>query len=441
MPGARRWRYEMARCFLSIHCPDIDADRLKRLVEWCDRYSPLVSQDGPDGVILDITGCAHLFGGEGPLLLDLNRRLHRMRIESHAAIADSWGAAWALARYGDRFIVHGENTIPALDPLPVEALRLPHEIVAELRRLGLITIAGLRKIPRQSLSVRFGSTLLWRLDQAFHNAKDPLTPWRPPAAYRGSRILAEPIFTVGSVEYVLCNLLQEICAQLERDHVGSRRMDLACYRVDGTVDRCAVRTSKPSRAVPHLMRLFRDRLEKLWAEFGFETFVLSAPNVEALPPAQLSFSPSDMAGDEQSFDLLVDRLGMRLGFAEVNRIRVCESYLPEHAVELRPAADPMHTDVEWPAYRVRPIRLIDPPMPIQVSILIPGGSPVQFFIGQQKHRIVRSEGPERLTAEWWRDHGLRWKTRDYYRIEDDNGFRFWIFCDSSEHWFLHGHFA
>lgn len=431
----------MARCFLSLYCPDIASDRLTRLVEWCDRYSPLVSQDGWDGIVLEITGCAHLFGGEDPLLLDLQRRLHRMGIESHGAIADTWGAAWALARYGDRFIVHGENTGSALDPLPVEALRLPGEIVLELRRLGLVTIAALRKIPRSSLSVRFGSTLLRRLDQALNQAEDPLTPRRPPAAYRASRILAEPISTAGSVEYVLHDLVKEICARLEKNHLGSRRMDLACYRTDGTVDRCEVRTSKPNRAIPHLMRLFSEKLEKLWADFGFETFVLSVPDVEALHPAQLSLSPSDATGDEGSFDLLVDRLGMRLGFAEVNRIQVRESYLPEHAVELRPAAASALAGAEWPAYRVRPIRLIDPPMPVQVSILIPGGSPVQFFIGQKQHRIVRSEGPERLTAEWWREPGSRYGTRDYYRIEDDKGFRFWIFCDRFEHWFLHGHFA
>lgn len=431
----------MARCFLSLYCPDVVDDRLAQLVEWCDRYSPLVSQDGSNGIILDITGGAHLFGGEGPLLHDLQRRLQRMDIESHAAIADTWGAAWALARYGDRFIVHGENTGAALDPLPVEALRLPYEIVLELRRLGLVTIAALRKMPRNSLSVRFGSTLLRRLDQALQQAEDPLTPWRPAAAYRASRILAEPISTVGSVEYVLHDLLKEVCSRLEKNHLGSRTMDLACYRVDGTVDRCEVRTSKPNRAIPHLMRLFSGRLEKLWADFGFETFVLSVPDVEALHPVQLSLSPLEATSDEESFDLLVDRLGMKLGFAAVNRIRIRESYLPEHAVELRPAAASTLGSAEWPAYRVRPIRLIDPPMPIQVSILIPGGSPVQFFIAQKQHRIVRSEGPERLTTEWWREVHSRYGTRDYYRIEDDKGLRFWIFCDRSEHWFLHGHFA
>jgi protein ImuB len=431
----------MSRRFLSLFCPAIASDQLTQLVEWCDCYSPLAAADGSDGIILDITGCTHLFGGEGTLLLDLQRRFHRMSIKSHGAIADTRGIAWALARYGKRSIVHGENAVSALAHLPVEALRLPNEIVFELRRLGLSTISAVREIPRRSLAARFGSTLLQRLDQMLGQAEEPLTPWRPPAPHRASRILAEPVSRVSAVEYVLRDLLQEICKRLEKNRSGSRHMDLACYRVDGTVDRCEVRTSKPTRSIPHLMRLFDGTLETLRSGFGFETFVLSVLDVEALDPIQLSLSQANPAEDESSFDALIDRLGMRLGFDQVSHIRVCESYLPEQAVEFRSAADSSIASAEWPAYRVRPIRLIDPPMSIEVSVLIPGGSPVRFFIGERQRRIIRLEGPERLAAEWWRDHDSRWSTRDYYRVEDDQGFRFWIFRDSSEHWFLHGHFA
>ncbi|HWB99486.1 MAG TPA: DNA polymerase Y family protein, partial [Bryobacteraceae bacterium] len=403
------------------------------------RYSPLVSQDGCDGIIFDITGCAHLFGGEGPLLLDLHLHLSRMSIAAREAIADGWGIAWALARYSRNRIVHGSYAVSALDPLPVEALRLPAEVVLELRRLGISTIAAVRKLPRSSLSARFGPAFLHRLDQVFHQAEEPFTPWRPPAPYRASRVLAEPISTLAAVENVLHDLVQEICARLEKNHLGSRHMDLACYRVDGTVAHCAVRTSKPTHFLPHLMRLFRDRLEKLWSGFGFELFVLDVLDIEALDPVQLSFSQAKTVPDEESFDSLVDRLGMKLGFPAVNRIRIRESLLPEHAVAWIPASGPAAASAAWPAYRVRPIRLIDPPMRVEVSILIPGGSPVQFLIGQRRHRVVRSEGPERLTAEWWRDHSSRWTERDYYRIEDDQGFRFWIFRDPSDQWFLHGH--
>jgi protein ImuB len=429
----------MARTFLSLFCPAVTCDRLTQLVEWCDRYSPLAAADGTDGIILDITGCTHLFGGEGALLLDLQRSLRRMGIKSCAAIADAWGIAWALARYSKRRIVHGENAVSALALLPVEALRLPDEIVVELRRLGLSTISAVRGIPRRSLAARFGATFLRRFDRIFHQAEEPLTPWRPPAPHRASRILAEPVSTAGAVEYVIHDLLNEICERLEKNQLGSRHMDLACYRMDGTVDRCEIRTSKPTRSIPHLMRLFEGRLDTLRSGFGFETFVLSVLDIEALDPMQLSLSQTNAVEDESSFDAMVDRFGMKLGFREVNRIRVRASFWPERAVEFCPAAACAIASAEWPAYRVRPIRLIDPPMRIEVSILIPGESPVQFFIGNRKHRIVRSEGPERLSTEWWRDKTSCWGTRDYYRIEDDKGFRFWIFRDSSEHWFLHGH--
>lgn len=429
----------MARRFYSLFCPNITGGRLRQLVEWCDRYSPLAAADGTDGIILDITGCAHLFGGEDKLFLDLRWRLHRMGIKTKGSIADAWGIAWALARYGKASIVHGGKADSALASLPVEALRLPHEIIFKLRRLGLSTISDVRKIPHPSLTARFGPAVPWRLDQISCKAEEPLTPWRPPAPHRASRITGEPVSTTAAVEYVLRDLLQEICERLEKCRLGSRHIELACHRVDGTVDRCELRTSKPTRSIPHLMRLFEDRLAALKAGFGFEAFVLSVLDTEALHSAQLCFWQENPVKDESSFDALIDRFGMKLGFQEVNRIRVRESLLPEYAVELCPAIAPAGVSAKWPDYRVRPIRLIDPPMSIEVSILIPGGSPVQVLIGRQRRRIIRSEGPERLSPEWWREHNLRWGTRDYYRIEDDKGSRFWIFRDPSERWFLHGH--
>src|SRR5262249_28124354 len=157
---------------------------------------PLAAQDGNDGVILDITGCTHLFGGEGPLLLDVQQRLRRIGIQARGAIADAWGVAWALARYSKKSIVHGEHAIAALDPLPVDALRIPTEVVFELRRLGLSTIGAVRKLARSSLTTRFGADFVGRLDQIFHLAEEPLTPWRPPAPHRSARVLAEPISTL-----------------------------------------------------------------------------------------------------------------------------------------------------------------------------------------------------------------------------------------------------
>jgi protein ImuB len=428
----------MSRSFLSLFCPDVSGDRLTQLVEWCDCYSPLAAADGTDGVILDITGCIHLFGSEGALLLDIGKRLRSIGVKTKAAISDTWGMAWALSRFSRKFVIHGEYAVAAMSGLPVEALRVPMDIALELRRLGLTTVGIVRKIPRSSLAVRFGAAFVHRLDQIFNGADEPLTPWRPPAPHRASRTLAEPVATTSAVEYVLKELLEEICKRLDTDCVGSRHIDLACYRVDGTIDRCEVRTSKPTRSRIHLLRLFAEKLNTLRAEFGFETFVLSVLDTEALLPRQISFSDAAVVEEESTFDALMDRLGMKLGFQEVNRIQVCESYWPEHAIKLCSVTGPVPASAEWPPYRLRPVRLFDPPMRIEVSVIIPGGSPVQIFIGQQRHRILRCEGPERLTAEWWKDKTSAWEERNYYRIEDEQGCRFWIFSDYAENWFLHG---
>ena len=189
------------------------------------------------------------------------------------------------------------------------------------------------------------------------------------------------------------------------------------------------------------MRLFAEKLDKLDAGLGFETLILSVKDVEAAKPVQLDFSQIACPNAESAIDALIDRLGARLGFQEVCRLRICESYLPEYAVEFKSATETVAPNAEWPHYRIRPIRLIEPPMRINVWTIHPGGSPVQFQIRDQWHRIVQSEGPERLTSEWWREQALSLTTRNYYRIEDDRGLRLWIFQTDPECWFLHGHLS
>jgi protein ImuB len=420
--------------------PESNARVKRRLIEWCDRYSPLAADDGFGGIILDITGCAHLFEGEAALLKDLQARIRKTGYRVQGAVADTLGASWALARYGKRAIVSGAKLPGALDPLPVEALRLPDEISAELRRVGLTTIDLVRMLPRQSLATRYGPGILLRLDQAFSHAEEPIAPFRPPAPYRAGRTLAEPIATVSAVEYILLELLKEICARLEKEHTGARRLDLDCYRVDGTVARCSVITSRPVRSITHLMRLFAEKLDTVDAGFGIETLMLSVPGIDKSDPEQLSLPQFDQLEEDAALDELIDRFGMRLGFQHVCRFRVCESLLPEHAVEFRPVTAPAIPHAPWPEHRVRPVWLVDPPMRIEVFTAPPDELPVQFRIGQQVHRIARAEGPERLTPEWWRDESPAWKFRDYYWIEDDRGARFWIYQEMklAPSWFLFG---
>ncbi len=424
--------------------PASNARVKQRLIEWCGRYSPLVADDGFGGIVIDITGCAHLFGGEAELLKDIQTRIRVTGYRVRGSIADTLGAAWALARYGKRLIATGAELPGALAPLPVEALRLPEEMIRDLRLLGLTSIVALQKIPRQALAIRFGPGVLQRLDQAFCQAEEPITPFHPPAPYRAGRTLAEPIGTTSAVEHVLLDLMKEICSRLQKGQAGARRMSLDCYRVDGTVVSCSVSTSKPLRSIAHLMRLFSEKLETVDAGFGIETLVLSVPGFDKSEPAQLNLPQFDQSlEDDEAVDELIDRLGMRLGFNEVCRFHIRESLLPEHAVEFQPVTAPAMPNAAWPESRIRPVHLIHPSIRIEVSTILPDELPVQFRMGRSLRRIVRVEGPERLTPEWWRQESFSWDVRDYYRIEDELGGRFWIFREKKSpgevHWFLCGH--
>ena len=417
------------------------------LTEWCRRYSPLVACDGFGGIVIDITGCTHLFGTEATLLADIEARIQRSGYRVRGAIADTFGAAWALARYGKHTIVSSEELPGTLNPLPVGALRLPQEVIVKLQRLGLSTVAALRRMPRRSLAVRYGPLLLLRLDQAFGSAEEPIAPQHPVTPYRSQRILADPIGTVSAVAYVLLDLLKELCARMEAADLGARLLQLDCYRVDGSVAQCCVGTSKPVRSTTHLMRLFAEKLEKVDAGFGIETLILSVTNVDKLDPAQISLSRLASPNEEDdALDRLLDRVGMRLGFQEVCRVQVNESWLPESSLKFQSVFAPGNPNAVWPESRVRPVRLINPPISIGVSTMFPDDIPVQFQLGHRSRRIIRAEGPERLTPEWWRDEvSFVWKQRDYYRIEDDQGHRLWIFREKpsslagEERWFLHGH--
>jgi protein ImuB len=430
--------------------PLANAHVKQRLVQWCNRYSPLVANDGPDGIAIDITGCAHLFGGEAALLTDLQARIRKTGYHVRGAIADSLGAAWAFARYSKRAIFNIEEMPAALDLLPVQALRLSEETVRALRRVGLTTIGAVRKIPRQLLATRFGSGILLRLDQAFCHAEEPIVPYCLPAPYYATRTLAEPISTVSAVEYVLLDLLNEICSRLEKDHMGARQLNLDCCRIDGTVVQCCVATAKPVRSIEHLMCLFSEKLDGVDAGFGIETITLSISRIDRLDPEQIYLPEfSQYTEKESELDRLVDRLGMRLGFQKVCRFQIRESLLPENAIEFQPITAPVASSASWPESRVRPVCLIHPPARIQVWTVFPDETPVQFRLRGTLHSIAKAEGPERLTPEWWRDDSWQWAEHDYYRIEDDKGARFWIFrevCDiprstSLTRWFLCGYLS
>jgi len=417
--------------------PAGDAAALVRLAAWCLRYAPLTAADPPDGVWIDVSGAAHLHGGEARLLARLLERLRLDGICGRAAIADTPGAAWALARHG------GE----VLTDLPVAGLRLSAADQAGLRRLGFERIGQLEAAARGPLARRFGPRLLERLDQMFGRRFEPIEPIQPPAALSRRAAFVEPLSTAEAFSTVIARLTAESCVDHEQAGQGARRHDLRFERVDGSVQIIGIGTARPARQAAHLARLLDERLEQVDPGAGVEAMRLLVPLAERLAPRQ---DRVDLAGEgEGDPDLagLIDRLGNRLGAGRVYRLAPVESDVPERSVRAIPALAPP-CDVSWPEALPRPTRLFRPPQRVEAMALLPDNPPVAFTWRRVRHRIRHADGPERIHGEWERRDPEFWAVRDYFRVEDEEGRRFWLYRsgDGSDpstgnlQWFLHGIF-
>lgn len=429
-----------------------DAKLLETVAEYCRRWTPLVACDAPDGVFLDITGCAHLFGGEAELGKDLRARLTRQGFHVRVAIASTPGAAWALSRYGMEAILPADSERGTLAKLPIAALRIEREAVAALARVGLKKIGDLYELPRAPLAARFGKTLLERLDCALGLLEEPLSPRLEVAPYMAERLFAEPIGHEEDVLAAVARLAQKLAAMLERRGEGARRIELALFRADGAVLTVRAATSRPSHDARALADLFAARLDVLRDEldpgFGYDLVRLSVLDADRIGAAQ-----ADLAGPDNAEELarLIDHLGARLGPSRIVRQEAYESHLPERAVLHVPVSGASEAAWKIPEPEVppeRPLRLLLKPEPVEeVVAMVPDGPPARFRWRRVSHEIVRAEGPERIADEWWRIAESR-PTRDYYRVEDKEGRRFWLFREGlfgREHvqprWFMHGSFA
>jgi protein ImuB len=446
--------------------PAEDAAALKRLAEWCGRYSPWTAPDGADGVRIETAGSAHLWGGETALAADLLARLARRGVAARIAIADTLGAAWAIARFaqaGDRVVIvpPGEQHA-ALAPLPVEALRLDPPTAQAVRRVGLRRISDLFAMPRDALAQRFGETLTRLLDQAQGVLPEPLSPLGETPSRRVRVSFAEPIIGPADLMLAVERLTADLVRRLAREGMGARRLDLAFHRVDGRVERIRLGTARPSRDPHHLAALFKERLDAVDPGLGIEDMILAAFAVEPLPPEQIGFAgdgagphpnPHPLAGQGIGGGVapLLDRLGNRLGLAALSRLEPRESHIPERAsVRVFPSLLPL-AGGEGPALSKppRPIRLFEPPQPVEAFWLLPDDPPFRFVWRRRRHRVVRADGPERIAEEWWRPEasGALDAIRDYYRVEDEEGRRFWLFRaglqggDRQPRWFVHGVFS
>ncbi len=436
--------------------PEAELRLLETIADWCDRYTPLVGLDAPDGLFLDISGCAHLFGGEDSLIRDLRQRLMRQGFHVCVGAAPTPGGAWALARYGDRSTASHENLRDLLLPLPLAALRLAPETVASLAESGLRAIGDIADLPRAPLAARFGTTLIRNLDRALNREDEAIVPRLPPPSYVVERRFADPVAREEDVLGTIAHLAVELARALERHGEGAQRLQLALFRADGQVQRIDIGTGEPLRDPERLRALFDERLAALTDEydpgFGFDVIRLNALAVARLDAVQTGLGGSDEAAELAH---LIDRLSARFGASRVQRLVPNETHIPEYAMQAIPVQS-----LPFPLSRAakgkdhdslippRPIRLFAHPEPVSDAIAeVPDGPPVRFRWRQSLHEIVRAEGPERIAMEWWRDRQGTALLRDYFRVESRAGARLWLYrqglyCDRGEpRWYVHGMFA
>lgn len=432
--------------------PQDDWAALTRLARWCGRFSPWTAADpgepGLDGVLLDITGCARVFGGEDVLMDRLVGEVRALGFTAHGAAAPTIGLAWGLARFAAPAVPRGrvsaEGVRGVLDPLPLEALRVG-AMAGKLKRFGLKRCADLYAIPRADLAKRFGTELVRRLDQASGVEREVLTPLQPKAHLRARARFAEGHQTLDGVKSGCGQAIERLCAELERESLGLTRVRITLYRVDGQARDLVIGTARPSRDPAHLSRLVNERLDRAEIDIGFGIDLIEASASLASP---LTGDQTDLSGQgagEAGLMVLADRLTARLGEGAVTRPEPGDSHIPERAGHFVPVSGRAPA---WPKRReLRPLLILDRPEPAEAVAEIPDGPPRQFTWRRLRHRVARAEGPERIAPEWWRARPGEGpgRTRDYFHVETAEGRRFWLYRDGlygrepgTPIWFVHG---
>jgi len=453
-------------------CPDIevfDADEaadtqvLNHIADWCDRFTPLVALDGPQGLFLDITGCAHLFGGEALMLATLCGALQRRGFVVAAAIAGTPVCARALTRCSPGRIVAAGGEAEAVTPLPVFALGAADAITRGLRRAGLKTIGDVASRSRPEIAARFGAEFTNLLEQALGVEDAPISPRKPLPDYIVEKRFAEPVTTDTVISTVLAGLARTLVTAMERQGKGARQLHASFFRTDGAVRTIAVETGQPVTRAAVIDRLLRERLDAiadpLDPGFGFDLIRLAASRSEIVVQQQRDLDASVHDNDEVA--ALIDRIAARIGGNRVLVHLPQDTHLPERAVLAVPALHHfvLSAHADWPRRTegeppLRPLKLFERPEQIQVIAQVPDGPPARFVWRRAAHAVVRAEGPERIAMEWWRAQG-EMLTRDYFRVEDEAGLRFWVYRDGlydreivqeedrivQPNWFMHGLFA
>jgi protein ImuB len=445
---------------------------LDMIADWCLRYTPLVATDAPDGLLLDIGGCAHLYGGECELVADLGQRIAHAGFAFSIAIAGTIGAAHAAAHAGAPTTYANGEERALLEPLPLAALRIAPAVAASLARVGLKRIGDIIDLPRAPLTARFGAELLRQLDRALGREHEPLSPRLPVAPYVAEQRFHDPIAREDDVLGTVEKLAAWLTIALERRGDGARRVELTLFRTDGALRRIAAGTAQPLRNAQDIRALFAERLNALSDEldpgFGFDMARLAVAVAEPCPPEQIGIGAEEEAGE---LVRLVDRLSARLGATRVRQTVAQDSHIPEVAsasVSAQTTGKNMQGQaLGWDAFRrhraetelaPRPLRLLKQPEPIEALAEVPDGPPLRFKWRRAQHDVIAAEGPERIEGVWWTEQASSPSgnlARDYFRVEDKSGHRFWLFRAGlyrdvtpndlghgrAPGWFLHGTFA
>lgn len=428
--------------------PDGDRAYLEQLARDAERFTPLVAYSLPHGIMLDVTGCSHLFGGPESMLKAIIHHYRCFGLETHAALTSNPAAARAFARFGKNQYVKKDALADQVDRLPLSALEIPPPVLTGLRRAGFSSIGDLRHLSAKVLAARFGEILPMKLQCLYGQKHVPISPLHTLPLFQVNHRLCEPVLNHDAIIASLTKMADHFFSNLEKHGVGSRVLEVGLFRVDGVCSKLSIETSGPLVKTAPFIELLREKLSSLATPldigYGFDAFALSAKQCEKLHSLQ-----TDLIGeitDDQPLHFLIDRLSTRMGASHIAVAQSHESHIPEKAAFWRQSSSEMtsFTAYHSPSVPERPFRIFCPPQPIDVVATIPDAPPSLFRWRKLTHKIRLAEGPERICAEWWKSSST---TRDYYRLEDENGQRFWVFRQGLYHettkpkWFIHGLFA
>jgi protein ImuB len=450
--------------------PEEEARLLSKIADWSSRFTPLVALDGADGLLLDIAGVAHLFGGEEKMADEIEARLATQNFDVALGLADTPRAAWALARFSRQRIAPAGATdklfAKLFHNLPLAALGLDEKMVADMNRAGLRLIGDVALRPRAPIVARFGAEVMNRLDALAGLERGPISPRFAAPDFSAERRFSSPISRREDVEGTIVKLARNLAILLDRQAKGGRQFEVRLFRVDGAMRRIGASASRPLNDPQTIARLFHERFDapgedEIDAGYGIDIVRLSCLVAERLAPSQKELARAHEGERERDFIDLIDRLSARLGSRRVMRLKPVDTHIPEFAAlaipasqarkgsmcETRPALSLTQAErAPGASPPTRPIRLFQRPELIEAIAEIPDGPPLRFKWRRVLHEIAAIEGPERIAAEWWRRQDAL--TRDYFRVEDTGGHRFWLYREglygretTRAKWFLHGLFA